>query len=232
MTNGLAGEVTYEKVLTTEETWKPGARKIEVVLQPIYGEGIYYPWIYPYGPIPEIPEIVPRSVVIDIETTGPEPYDSRIITIGVVDIRNPENIISFTNEDEELMVKEFIAWFELNGFDEIIGYNVSFDYRFIFAKLLRYRLPSKAFMDADLYDVMQMMKQAKMAFVFGYNKPGTLEQWAAYLFGEKKILTFEEILIAWEEERIYDIIKHNKHDVELCLMLWALIKYVQGEISA
>ena len=236
---------TYEEAVgmtkeqITEEVEKAGEKRIEFVLKPKRGEEDFYPELArmfeierALAMVKTLPPTAPKRVVIDIETTGPFPWDSRIICIVAVAIDRPDQYVVFQNEDEETMIKEFINWFESEGFNEIIGFNISFDYRFIWSRLLRYRIPSASFVNARLYDLMQSMKQVKHEFVFTMNKPGTLEQWVEYLFGERKVMTYEEILKAWKERRIGDIIAHCKHDVELELMLWVLIKFVEGEIRA
>ena len=86
-----------------------------------------------------------------------------------------------------------------------------------------------AFADADLYDVAQTMKQVKQEFVFGWNKVGSLGQWQEYLLGTHKTMTFEQLLKAYKEGRINDIITYNKGDVRSTYQLWALSQYV-GEV--
>ena len=228
----IAAGVTAEIVETTEQTWKPGAKKIEVVLQPKPGEEPYYPEYSPYTTFAAPPEPAKHSIVINVETTGSVPYESRIMHIAAIDLANPEKVVEFFDEDEEQMVLKFISWFESQGFSEIIGYNVGFDYRFIFTRLMRFRIQAPVFMDARLFDVMQTMKQVKAEYVFGFNKPGTLDAWADYVLGMTPPMSQKAVLLAWESKEYDKIAKYNEYKVTATILLYALTKFVEGEVSA
>jgi len=230
MAEQITGKLEYRVVETEEAAFKPGAKAVEVVMKPKAGEEIYWPPAAPFEPLPPAPP--KRSAVINIETTGLMPFDSRIINIAVIDLREPESVVHFFDADESKLVTEFIKWFDASGINELIGFNISFDYRFIFAKMLRYRIVSTQFIDADLYDIMQILKQVKAEFVFGFNKPGTLNEWADYLLDMRPPISQAEVLKAWEEERYKDIEQYNKWKVEATSLLYVLIKYISGEISA
>jgi len=233
MADQPTGTIKKTAVETTEEPFIPGTQIISAVLQPVPEEDPYYPPEAPFDPLPpftlfpsEIEKVPTKSVIIDIETTGSNPWDSRITVIGALDINRPGDPQFFYGKDEKVIVEKFMKWFDENGFNEIIGYNVSFDHRFIFSRMLRYMIPSGAFSWANLYDLMSVMKQVQMAFVYGFNKPGSLGEWGKYLFNLDKTLTFEEILKAWEDGRINDIIEHNARDLELTYLLWVDVQYV------
>lgn len=230
----FVADIKTSVVETEEAPFIPGEKKLKVVLQPLPEEDPYYPPEEPYEPLPPweaipwAPPIPPKKyMVLDIETTGANPWDSRIISISARDVDPEAKIITFSDPDEMLMVKAFVDWYTAQGFTDIIGYNVSFDYRFIYAKCLRYLIRFGAWLTSNLFDLMNVMKQVKREFVFGYNKAGTLGEWAAFLWNEKKMMTIEEILKAWTDRRIDDIIKHNQHDVELTYALWMTVNYVE-----
>jgi len=230
----FVADIRTSVVETEEPTFKPGEKKIEVVLQPLPEEEPYYPPYEPYEPLPPydklpfLPLTPPKkSVILDIETTGANPWDSRIISIGVRDVDPGKEIMIFSDPDEKIMLEQFISWYTSQGFNEIIGYNVSFDYRFIYAKCLRYLVKCGAWFNSSLFDLMNVMKQVKREFVYGYNKPGSLGEWAAYLWNEKKLLSISELLKAWKDKRIEEILEHNKHDVELVYLLWLTVNYVE-----
>jgi len=222
-------------VETTEKPFIPGQKKVSVVLQPIPGEEVYYP---PEAPVPEIPpgfaleipKLMPEAkpLVINIETTGIYPFNSRITNIGCLDPSDPDNPVFFFDVDEEKMLKEFLSWFESRGYNQLVGYNVSFDYRFLFAKCLRYRIQVPVWPSLDLLDLAQIMQQVKQAFVFGYNKPGTLDAWTEYLFGIRPPMTQKEAMEAFEKKK-YDLVRgYNEYKVVAAYSLYTLILYVEG----
>ena len=233
MTEPIKASIETRIVETTEQPFIPGGKRIELVLQPLPEEEPFTP---PTAPVPELPiEEFPgelflppekKSLVLDIETTGIMPFNSRIICISAMDVNNPMDIKQFHDLDEEKMVREFINYFDQNNFTEIIGYNVAFDYRFIFAKMMRYGIRSAKFVGADLYDLMQVMKQVKTQYVFNQNKAGHLHEWVEYFFGMQIAHTPQDILKAWKDKRIDYILDVNKKDVEATYRLWYLVNYV------
>lgn len=232
MPEGVEGSVTARKKQTTEEPFRPGEKRIVAVLQPVEEEEVYVPEASPMTSLSYPAIVEKRSVVMDIETTGVLPWESRIVCIGALDTSKVlkeedivPNMIIFTAETEEATVRAFIDWFTAQKFTEIIGYNLSFDTRFIFAKCMRFRIPCGAFVDASLYDLCQVMKQVKQEFVFGFNKPGDLAAWSEYLLGEQKFLDYEGILKAWKNKRVDLILAHNRQDIVITYKLWALVQF-------
>ena len=78
-----------------------------------------------------------KRCVLDIETEGLEPWVDRLICIGCRDVDSPKTEVFF-HEDENVVLEGFLSWFNRNGFTDVIGYNISFDLRFLFAKCLKY----------------------------------------------------------------------------------------------
>ncbi|KKL23783.1 hypothetical protein LCGC14_2421920 [marine sediment metagenome] len=125
-----------------------------------------------------------REVLINIETTDAKPWKGKLFSIAWLDLSMPEaepQIIVDDNEEE--ILKAFIDIFEQTGFTKVWGFKTIFDYRFIFNKLMLYRMQSKAFYDADLGDVKQLMDQVKEAFVYFPDKTGKLDDYGKELLG-------------------------------------------------
>jgi len=231
MAGQVQSSITYEPVETNEQTWKPPEKRVEVVLEPTADEAPYYPPSGP-NPMPVAAPVEKKACVLNIETTGVMPFESVLISIAVADISAPENIMHFTGQDERKVLEDFFAWFNMNAFSEIIGYNVSYDYRFIFTKAMKYGMQCPLFFDAELTDVMQIMQQVKQKFVYGYNKPGKLDEWTQYFFGWHPPLTFAQVLELWKKKELQPIAEYNMKKVEATILLYALYLYVIGEISA
>jgi hypothetical protein len=170
--------------------------------------------------------IVP--LVVDIETTGANPWDSRIICIGYKD---PADTLSdpvvILDEDEEKILIEFLSSYVSGGYNQLIMFNGAFDYRFIFARCLYYRIACKEFVDSYIYDIMQVVQQVKQTFVYSLNKSGNLENWIQFLLGVGKTMTLEELLAAWELKDYPKIIEYNMNDVQVEFILYALIELVK-----
>jgi len=203
----------------------PPVKKIEVELVPEKFLPPEKPYYEPSAP----PIPADRPVVIDIETTGANPWDSRIICISARDMTMPEaEIRTFYDEDEQKMVNDFLNWYESNAFNKVVGFLVAFDFRFIFAKCLRYLRSSPAFFQSKLYDIANVLKQVKTEFVYNKNKQGSLEDWVSFLFGKHKTITYKEMFEAYQRGEIDKIIEYNKNDVFLTTLIYAAILYVKG----
>ena len=80
------------------------------------------------------------KVILDIETTSFEPWSGKIICIGVKDANDGETNV-FYDEHEESLLLLFFKHMNKKKYREVIGFNLSFDMRFIFARCLKYKLP-------------------------------------------------------------------------------------------
>lgn len=187
-------------------------------------------------PTPAVPAVKPlvrpgiRPLIVDIETTGANPWDSRLICIGYKDPYLPtEKPTVIFDESEERMLLDFLAFFTQGGYNQIIAYNTAFDFRYIFAKCLYHRISCREWCDADLVDIMQILGQVKEAFVYGNQRTGRLEDWTIFLFGLEKPLDFEELLAAYDAKEYGLIIEYNEFDVEVEFIIWSLIELVKGQ---
>lgn len=166
-----------------------------------------------------------RKCIMDIETTGLSPTESRIVCIGVKDCDSEETRV-FWNYNESEMVSEFLQYFHDGGFKEIIGYNVAFDIQHIFSKILKYRIRSNSFLTSSVKDLMAIVKNAGCGYTM--NKPGKLDDWTNYLFGERKLEKGASVPELFEAGKIQKIIDYNKKDVELTFKLWQRIQEVMS----
>ena len=170
-----------------------------------------------------------RKCILDIETTDFIPWnDSRIICIGIRDT-NSHAIPVFYHDHEETLILRFLQYFNRKQFQEIIGYNVPYDIRFIFSRCLKYQIPAPEFLNAVNTDIMKILKWLNGGY--NYNKPGTLNQWASYLLGEQKLYNNRQIPQLYLDGKIREIIEYNRKDVELTYKLWQRIQQVFGDVD-
>lgn len=131
-------------------------------------------------------------VVLDLETTGLNPIDDRIIEIGAVKIGEsieeyhavvkqertiPEKIQELTGireeevqsgKDEKIAIDELMEWI---GKNTIVGYNVRFDIKFLNEAMKRF---GKGKLTNETYDVMQYVKKEHM-FLKNYHLETVLQ---------------------------------------------------------
>jgi len=183
-----------------------------------------------YVPLSPVRAPLVKELLINLETTDVLPYKGNIFSIAYADLSavNPE-IVVLADEDEEALLKEFLFWFDAQNFTRIVGYNVSFDHRFIFAKACRYRIVANKWANVGMRDVMQILKQVQEAFVFTQNKPGTLDEWGNELLGYGKLAPQEDCLKAFLSKDWDFVVAFNTRQVQCCYDLYALVRYCSGE---
>lgn len=138
-----------------------------------------------------------EKIALDIETASLSPTEGRIICIGVMETNSGKHI-AFYDPNEEKMVRRFINYSEPNGFEETIGYNLLFDIRFIFAKCLKYEIPARHFFSLRYTDLMMILKSAGRT-IYNFNKPGTLDEWSNFLFGDRKVSDSSTLPLLYQE---------------------------------
>jgi DNA polymerase elongation subunit (family B) len=164
-----------------------------------------------------------KKCILDIETTDFFPWSGRIICIGIKDT-DTGAIQIFQDAHEETLIMQFLKYFNKQDYSEIIGFNLPYDLRYIFAKCLQYKLPSHDFFSKQQKDLMMILKNVKGGYNF--NKPGTLGDWSKTLLGKKKLFDNLQVPGLYREGRINDIIKYNRNDLELTYELWKRIVFV------
>ena len=164
-----------------------------------------------------------KKCVIDIETESLDPKEGRIICIGTLDVENNKSLV-FYDDDEQLLLRRFLDFFHNNNFNEIIGYNLMFDIRYIFARCMKHNIQSNGFFKSEFNDLMHTMKSVRK--IWSLNRPGTLEQWSVFLFGKSKRFLSDSVEGKYKAQEIDEIIAYNEQDLQLTFMLWKRIQEV------
>ncbi len=225
MVNGeIVGTISAVRVEEPGDIFIPSSnREIVVVLEP---EPIESFQNLPRFTVPK------KSLVIDIETTGTDPTETRLMVIGYLDPapENPETVV-ILEATEEKTLRAFMDFYEAEGYSEIIGYNVDFDFRYLFTLLQKYRIQAPNYMKSDLYDMLQVQKTGQPRFVSTLNKPNKLEDWGEHLLGLEKDGTNKEVQEAWEKGNFEIVIAHNQTDLIITYGLWVLDQFARANIQ-
>lgn len=176
-----------EAIITREPVMAP----VDEIIIPLE-KVIPKPYV-PYVPPPAPPE--KKGIVFNIEATGFKPLEDRVISIGLQDPNFPEaNPIVLMLADEKQLISAFFEVLEMGGFNELIGYGLSFDYRFILIKAMKYGLFCKEFYDCDLYDLMQACAQGKFSYMYFPQRALKLSDVADYFWSYPKPFSDLEML--------------------------------------
>ena len=167
-----------------------------------------------------------KKCIIDIETSTFIPWEpGRIICIGTKNIQTRE-IQIFYDENEEKLLIDFLRYFNKRQFQQIIGYNISYDIRYIFSRCLKYNIQAPQFMHAKPTDLMAILKGPILEL--NYNKPGTLNQWSQLVLQKSKLYHNTEIPDLYHAGKIQEIIRYNEKDLEITYELYNRIQNIIG----
>lgn len=169
-----------------------------------------------------------RVLVYDLESTGLDPWSSALFCIGLKDVQKDRtNVI---REDcEEEMVRKFIRYVNRRNFDKVVGYNIGFDDRFIFAKCMKYDIRANGFFhsyETERVDLMDKMQLPYSSYCM--NDSGSLDDWVQYLFGEEKSEDNGDIPAMIERGEYDKVESYCEKDVELTYKLWKRVQSVLG----
>ena len=166
-----------------------------------------------------------RKIVLDIETTNRSVTTGRLVAVGVMEVDTGITRVFF-DRDEKTMLKRFIHFFDKQGFQEIIAFDIDFNTRFIVGKCLQYNIKMDRFNTARYNDVFKTVKSIKNTFT--YNQPFSLHGWARFIFGESQILKNAFVPQLFEKGQINQIIEYTKQNVELVFKIWQRVNSVLG----
>ncbi len=183
-------------------------------------------------PRPAVPTTMEKEVLINIETTDAKPWKGKIFSIAWLDLSMPESEPQvIVDNDEQGILKAFIEIFEQTGFTKIWGFKTIFDYRYIFNKLMLYRMQSKAFFDADLGDVKQLMDQVKEAFVYFPDKTGKLDDYGKELLGIGKYGAQDALLRRYIAGDFEYVERFNLQQIQVTKGLYDLFRFSSSGAS-
>lgn len=165
-----------------------------------------------------------KKCIVDIEATGTNPWEGKIICIGVKDCQTGE-VFVFQDDYENIMCTRFFEYFTNRKFDQIIGFNIHFDLRFLTAKALQYNIVSaNRFFTATTTDLMETLNRNKR--LNSSFRWGTLDEWTRFLLGKGKIINGASVPELYRQRRVDEIVKYNENDIAITYELYQRIHSV------
>jgi len=132
-------------------------------------------------------------VIIDTETTGVEPWNDRVLVVGLWDISEPESqIASFWGLDEQKVITDAVAWLNAKNPTILVSYNFGFDERHLLSRAMFYQLQMPWWEACHHQDMMDILKRGVLSGPGSSQSPGSVEQWETYFWDTKKIYTIEQ----------------------------------------
>jgi predicted PolB exonuclease-like 3'-5' exonuclease len=168
--------------------------------------------------------MIKKTCVIDVELNSTDMWSGRVICISILDVDRPDDIKVFHDQMEEELIMNFLKFFNKKKFQKICAYNAPYDHQVIISRCLKYRLHAGIFYDAELVDLMQILKGKK----FNYNRLGKLQDWSAYILNKKKLEKEASVAELDRQGKLEQIIQYNMNDVILAYELFKRIDFCLG----
>lgn len=162
-------------------------------------------------------QMIPNSCFIDTESSNFSPLSGRLIVIGLKDTTNKDSYV-FHDDEETILIKSFLAFYNEKEYTTMIGYNLKHDTRYIFAKCLKYKIPAGRFFQSTQIDLMEYMKGN------AFNRPGKFQEWMTSL--GRPSPRHPSIRDLYNQGKLDAIIDHNERDLESLDILWNRINLV------
>jgi len=167
------------------------------------------------------------EAVIDIETTGLDYFQDRIIAIGLAyETKEGVKLKIFIDEDEKQLLTDFWHFMEKLDPTKIIGFNFEFDWSFIINRSLKYKIKMRYYRRyyerVDLRKILNTNNYAKGRLI-DYSELFGIEKELKKKFPEEEKLG-DSMKEAFENRDFKSIELHVKLDVLRTLSIWRLIK--------
>jgi uncharacterized protein YprB with RNaseH-like and TPR domain len=161
-----------------------------------------------------------RNLLFDIETTGLNPGDNRIICIGTHDTATGQTHV-FHDQDEKQLIQDFINYIDKRGFTHVTAYSVHFDRRFVGVRALKHRIHLQGFSQLSYEDPMEIL--AQLGYHYSMNDKDSLDHWAKHLLGREKQEKSSDVPGMYDQGEIKRIKEYCRDDVEILKELWELV---------
>ncbi len=160
------------------------------------------------------------EVCFDLETTGLNPLEDRIIAIG---IKLEDEEVVLTYNDEKQIIKEF--WNYLRKFNDfkLIGFNsAEFDIPFLIIRSLRYKIPIVKITRYNSIDLKLTLSNG-----FRYKK-GKLEEFSKLINYKTKYNGYKgkHIPLLWDNKQIAELIEYVMQDAKMTFALFQRLKEI------
>lgn len=195
---------------------------------------ILFPVVRPPTAPPIIPPAIPwapekKALILNIETEGYRPWEHKIIAIGIQDPLVPNSLpVVIMHPDEAFMISSLFMVIKEGDYGELVGYGLSFDFRFLLIKAMKHNINCKEFYDCKLLDLMQAAAQGKFEFMYKPQSPPSLSDLSDYLWKYPKPFTDLEMIKYWRQGQDEKVLEFASSQITRILALYILFHRVSG----
>jgi len=159
-----------------------------------------------------------KNIIFDLETTGLDPLDSRIVCVSINEIGTNE-IRTFIDIDEKKVLTDF--WETVGKNSKLIGFNSEgFDIPFLIKRSLINKIKINSFKSEDI-------RKTVNGFWYSYNSrsKGTLGDWAKILGMAVETDAGSAVPLLFAENKFDEIKMHCEEDIKITKKLYELCEF-------
>ena len=187
---------------------------------------------------PSIPKqaytIGKKVLSLDVETTGLNPWEYKLIVCSVWDLDEPKGSMrTFAGWDEEALCVEMFDYIKSKEADVILAFNAKFEARCFITRAMLYHIPAPWIWSVEWHDMLSMLEGGWKNGLSGTMPAGSEENWLQFFFGEVKPFSIEECFQGIREGRLDEMIIRNRTCVQGQGDMYQLYMFCQaaGEVK-
>jgi len=180
--------------------------------------------------IPKVAYTIGKKVLsLDVETTGLNPWDYKLIVCSVWDLDEPKsNMITFASWDEEQLCYDLFEYIAKKEPDVILAFNAKFECRCFITRAMLYHIQAPWIWSVEWHDMLTMLEGGWKNGLTGTMPAGTEENWLKFFFNETKPYTIDECFEGIRQGRLDEMIIRNRTCVQGQGDMYQLIMYCQS----
>src|SRR5574344_971125 len=170
-----------------------------------------------------------KVLSLDVETTGLNPWDYKMIVCSVWDLDEPKaSMVTFASWDEEQLCKDMFEYISNKEPAVILAFNAKFECRCFVTRAMLYHIKAPWIWSVEWHDMMAMLEGGWKNGLTGTMPAGSEENWLTFFFNEEKPFTIEECFEGIRQGRLDEMIIRNRTCVQGQGDMYQLFMYCQS----
>lgn len=180
--------------------------------------------------IPKVSYTIGKKVLsLDVETTGLNPWEYKLIVCSVWDLDEPKaNMVTFASWDEEQLCYDLFEYIASKNPEVILAFNAKFEARCFITRAMLYHIQAPWIWSVEWHDMLAMLEGGWKNGLTGSMPAGSEENWLKFFFNEEKPYTIEECFEGIRQGRLDEMIIRNRTCVQGQGDMYQLIMYCQS----
>ena len=180
--------------------------------------------------IPKVAYTIGKKVLsLDVETTGLNPWEYKLIVCSVWDLDEPKGQMkTFSGWDEEPLVKEMFDYIASKNPEVILAFNAKFECRCFITRAMLYHIRAPWIWTVEWHDMMAMLEGGWKNGLTGTMPSGSEENWLKFFFNESKPYTIDQCFEGVRNGSLEEMILRNRTCVQGQGDMYQLLMYCQS----